>query len=127
MLTYEKVRRAVLLQESVEVVPELRHPVQDVEEGLEVRRVLPCFLVRFHSFPVQVPQQEPVGRFHVVGERDHPGVKTGKSKDALNQRCTLAGFESAAAGGAGVCSNLKLRCKPWLDSIFTGWLQVPMM
>lgn len=63
----------MLLQEGVEVVPELRHPVQDVEKRLEMCRVLSGVLVGFYSFPVQVPQKEPIGRFHIVGERDHPG------------------------------------------------------
>lgn len=72
--TYEKVWSAVLLQKSVEVVPKLRHPVQYMEKGLEVCRVMPLFLVGFHSFPVQVPQQKPVGRFHIVGERHHSVV-----------------------------------------------------
>lgn len=71
-LTYEEVWGAVLLQEGVQVVPELRDPVENVEKFLVVSREVPLFVVGLRGFPVQVPQQEPIGWFHVVGECDHP-------------------------------------------------------
>lgn len=62
----------MFLQEGVEVVPELGHPVQHPQEVLvgQAPRLL-CL----HQLPVQVAHQEAVSRLHVVGEGHHPGRK----------------------------------------------------
>lgn len=71
-LTYEEVWSAVFLQEGVQMVPELRDPVENLEELLVACQVLLLVLVSLYSFTVQVPQQKPVGWFYVVGEHHHP-------------------------------------------------------
>lgn len=53
-LTYEEVWCAVLLQKSVQVVPELRDPVQNMKESTALCWIHLLVLVGLYSFSVQV-------------------------------------------------------------------------
>ena len=72
--TDEEVRGAVLLQEGVQVVPQLGHPVQHPDEVLVGQALL---VLGLHQLAVEVAHQEAVGWLHVVGERHHPGPPQG--------------------------------------------------
>jgi len=72
--TDEEVGGAVFLQEGVQMVPELGHPVQHAQQLLLVG-VDVC--VRLQQLPPQVAHQEAVGWLHVVGEGQHPGGDVG--------------------------------------------------
>lgn len=67
--TNEEVRRAVLLQEGVQMIPQFGHPVQHPDQVLIGQASL---ILRLHQLPVQVAHQEAVGWLHIVGEGHHP-------------------------------------------------------
>ena len=80
----------MLLQEGVQVVPQLGHPVQHPEEVLVGQVPL---VLRLHQLPVEVAHQEAVGRLHVVGERHHPSLKGEGTILLFTQKitCTING------------------------------------
>lgn len=75
--TDEEVRRAVLLQEGMQMIPQFGHPVQHPDQVLVGQASL---VLRLHQLPVQVPHQEAVGRLHIVGEGHHSKTVKGTSK-----------------------------------------------
>lgn len=74
----------MLLQESVKVIPEFRHPVQNLDEIL-IGQV--SLVLRLHHLPVQVAHQEAIGRLHVVGEGHHSEVVKTKTQSQFENCC----------------------------------------
>ena len=67
----------MLLQEGVQVVPQLGHPVQHPQQLLPVGVDV---AVRLHQLPPQVANQEAVGGLHVVGEGQHPVARDAEGR-----------------------------------------------
>lgn len=78
--TYEEVGSAVLLQECMKVIPEFRHPVQNLDEIL-IGQV--SLILRLHHLPVQVAHQEAIGWLHVVGEGHHSKKVIDKDTESI--------------------------------------------
>lgn len=80
--TNEEVRRAVLLQEGVQMIPQFGHPVQHPDQVLVGQISL---ILRLHHLPVQVAHQEAVGWLHIVGEGHHPTMMKSTRKKSKHR------------------------------------------
>lgn len=67
------------------MIPEFRHPVQNLDEIL-IGQV--SLILRLHHLPVQVAHQEAIGGFHVVGEGHHSRKAINKQPESIwSQGC----------------------------------------
>lgn len=100
--TNEEVRGAVLLEEGVEVIPQLGHPVQHPKQLFLVSIDVTVWL---YQLPPQVTDQKAIGWLHVVRESQHP--VTGDRKNRVRVSVgTLPGFIPCQSGPLPACLPL---------------------
>lgn len=82
-LTYGDIRRAVCLQEAVEVLPGLGDPVDDLNQVIAA-----CVLIdlRLYQLPPQETSQEPFDRLCVVGAQHPPTVWQDRRQTTVKQK-----------------------------------------
>lgn len=59
----------MLLQESVQMIPQFGNPVQHPDQVIIGQA---AFMLWFHQLSVQIAHQEAIGWFHIIGESHHP-------------------------------------------------------